>query len=215
MKISDYKIYALKVQLVQNTFENLNSSEMTLKMLKMMQIYQNAFFWGFHCFFAIFGFFWKFIKKQGKKLGSNNTVDGVMVHPSDGEATKHFNSVHPHFLAKSRNVRLRLCTNRFNLFRSFVAPYYYCPVILMVYNLPMEMCMRLEFMFLSTIILGPNSSGQNIDVCLWPLIDELTQLWSSGALTYVSRKHNFFMRVALMWTINDFLTYGMVSGWSM
>jgi hypothetical protein len=57
MKISDYKIYALKVQLVQNTFENLNSSEMTLKMLKMMQIYQNAFFWGFHCFFAIFGFF--------------------------------------------------------------------------------------------------------------------------------------------------------------
>jgi hypothetical protein len=43
MKISDCKIYALKVERVQNTFENLNSSEMTLKMLKMMQIYQNAF----------------------------------------------------------------------------------------------------------------------------------------------------------------------------
>jgi len=33
------------------------------------------------------------------------------VHPSDGEAWKHFNSVHPHFSAKSRNVRLRLRTN--------------------------------------------------------------------------------------------------------
>jgi hypothetical protein len=59
-------------------------------------------------------------------------------------------------------------------------------------------------------------SGQNIDVCLRPLIDELTQLWSSRALTYdISRKQNFIMRAALMWTINDFPAYGMVSGWSM
>ena len=57
LKISDCKIYALKIECAQNTFENLNSYEMTLKMLKMMQIYQNAFFGGFHCFFAIFGFF--------------------------------------------------------------------------------------------------------------------------------------------------------------
>jgi hypothetical protein len=48
------------------------------------------------------------------------------------------------------------------------------------------------------------------------LIDELKQLWSSGALTYdISGKHNFLIRVALMWTINDFSTYGMVFGWSM
>jgi len=53
-KISDCKIYALKVKRVQNTFENLDSSEMTLKMLKMMQIYQKCIFWGFHCFFAFF-----------------------------------------------------------------------------------------------------------------------------------------------------------------
>jgi hypothetical protein len=76
--------------------------------------------------------------------------------------------------------------------------------------------MRSEFMFLSTVIPGPSSSSQNIDVRLPLLIDELTQLWSSRAVTYdISRKQNFVMRVALMWTINDFLTYGMVSGWSM
>jgi hypothetical protein len=39
-------------------------------------------------------------------------------------------------------------------------------------------------MFLSTIIPGPRSPGWNIDVCLLPLINELAQLWSSGALTY-------------------------------
>jgi ABC-type iron transport system FetAB permease component len=70
-------------------------------------------------------------------------------------------------------------------------------------------------MFLSTIIPGPSSPSWNIDVCLQPLIDELTQLWSSGALIYdISRKQNFVMRAALMWTINDFPAYGMVSSWS-
>jgi hypothetical protein len=146
---------------------------------------------------------------------SHNTVDGVMVHPSNDEAWKHFNSVHPHFLAESRNVCLGLCTNIFNPFGSFAAPYSCWPVILTVYNLPPGVCMRSEFMFLSTIILGPSSPSWNIDVCLQPLIDELMQLWSSGALIYnISRKYNFVMRAALMWTINDFLAYGMVSGWS-
>jgi len=43
-KISDCKINALKVEHVQNTFENLNSYEITLKMLKTMQINQKCIF---------------------------------------------------------------------------------------------------------------------------------------------------------------------------
>jgi len=144
---------------------------------------------------------------------AHDAVDGVMVHPSDGEAWKLFNSVHPHFSAESRNVRVGLYTDGFNPFGSFAAPYSCWAVILTVYNLPPGMCMRLEFMFLSTVIPGPSSPGRNIDVCLRPLIDELAQLWSSGALTYdISRKQNFLMRAALMWTINDFPAYGMLSG---
>ena len=66
------------------------------------------------------------------------------------------------------------------------------------------------------VISGPSSPGRNIDGCLRPLIDELTQLWSSRAMTYdISRKQNFVMSAALMWTINDFLAYRMVSSWSM
>jgi hypothetical protein len=144
---------------------------------------------------------------------SHNMIDGVMVHPSDGEAWKHFNSVHPHFLAESRNVRLGLCIDGFNPIGSFAAPYSYWLVKLTIYNLPPGMCIKPEFMFLSIIIPGPSSPGQNINVYLRPLIDELTQLWSSRALTYdISRKQNFVMRAALIWTINDFPTYGMVSG---
>ena len=59
--------------------------------------------------------------------------------------------------------------------------------------------MRLEFMFLSMVIPGPSTPRQNIDVCLRLLIDELTQLWFSRALTYdISRKQNFIMRAALI-----------------
>ena len=95
------------------------------------------------------------------------------MHHYDCEAWKHFNSVHPHFLDESRNVHLGLCTDGFNLFRSFVAPYYCWPVILIISILPQGMYIRLEFMFLSIFILGPSSLGQNVDVCLQSLIDEL------------------------------------------
>jgi hypothetical protein len=104
---------------------------------------------------------------------SYDVIDGVMVHPSDGEAWKHFNSVHPHFSVELRNVCLGLCTNGFNPFGSFLAPYSCCRIILMVYNLPPGMCMRPEFIFLSTVIPGPSSPDRNINVCLRPLIDEL------------------------------------------
>ena len=52
--------------------------------------------------------------------------------------------------------------------------------------------------------------------CLSSTIDWwVEQLWSSEALTYdILRKENFVMRAALMWTINDFPAYGMVSGLS-
>ena len=49
---------------------------------------------------------------------------------------------------------------------------------------------------------------------LEPLIDDFRRLWI-GELTYdISTKQNFLMRASLMWTINDFPAYGMLSGWS-
>jgi hypothetical protein len=50
-------------------------------------------------------------------------------------------------------------------------------------QLAIRMCMRSEFVFLSTVILGHNSLGQSIDVCLQSLIDELNQMWSFKILT--------------------------------
>lgn len=47
------------------------------------------------------------------------------------------------------------------------------------------------------------------------MVDELKELWIRGTLTYdASRKQNFMMKACLMWTVNDFPAYGMLSGWS-
>ena len=129
---------------------------------------------------------------------SHDAVDGVMLHPSNDKACKYFNSVYPHFYAESRNMRFGLCIDGFNPFGSFAAPYSCWPVILAVYNLPPGMCMRPEFMFLSTIIPDLSNLGRNVDVCLRPLIDEL-RLWSSKALTYDILRKQYFLAPCMVY----------------
>ena len=87
--------------------------------------------------------------------------------------------------------------------------------MLMIYNLPPWMCMKSEYSILSLLIPGPRSPGNDIDIYLQPLINELKLLWDSGVETYdASRNETFQMRAALMWTISDFPAYAMLSGWS-
>lgn len=65
------------------------------------------------------------------------------------------------------------------------------------------------------LIPGPKSPGMNIDVYLQPLIDELKDLWEKGALTWDAKvRKNFTLHAVLLWTINDFPAYAMLSGWS-
>ncbi|XP_021746191.1 uncharacterized protein LOC110712080 [Chenopodium quinoa] len=44
--------------------------------------------------------------------------------------------------------------------------------------------------------------------------EELKLLWEVGVTTYdISMKQNFNLRAAILWTVSDFLAYGMLSGW--
>ena len=75
--------------------------------------------------------------------------------------------------------------------------------------------MKSKYSILSLLIPWPRSPGNDIDVYLQLLIDELKLLWNSGVETYdASRNQTFQMRAALMWTISDFPSYAMLSGWS-
>ncbi|CAM8886585.1 unnamed protein product [Rhodiola kirilowii] len=141
---------------------------------------------------------------------------GIMVHPSNGESWKHFDSCYPEFAAETRNVRLRLCSDGFNPFRNNAKSYSCWPVMVTLYNLPPWMCMKTRFMWLTILIPGPTNPKKRIDMYLRPLIDDLKALWNVGFITYdASREENFTLRAALIWTISDFSDYGMLSGWSM
>ena len=141
--------------------------------------------------------------------------DNIINHPADAEAWSHFNRSHPNFSKESRNVRLGLCTDGFNPFGGSVTSYSSWPVFMTPYNLPPNMCMKRENIFLCLLIPGPKSPTKRLDIYLRPLIEELKTLWTNGVTTYdVSVSQNFNMKVALMWTISDFPAYGMLSGWS-
>jgi len=74
--------------------------------------------------------------------------------------------------------------------------------------------MKPEYTVLSLLIPGPQSPGNYINVYLQPLIEELKELWEMGVETYdILRDQKFQMHATLLWTINDYPAYAMLSGW--
>ncbi|XP_042967497.1 uncharacterized protein LOC122300711 [Carya illinoinensis] len=141
--------------------------------------------------------------------------ESTLRHPADSEVWTTFDAEHRWFAQDPRNVRLGLATDGFNPFNNMSKPYSIWPVILVPYNLPPWLCMKDPFFMLSTLIPGPKSPGNEIDVYLRPLVDELLELWENGVDTYDAMVgQRFRLHAALLWTINDFPAYGNISGWS-
>nr|XP_033514148.1 uncharacterized protein LOC104104520 [Nicotiana tomentosiformis] len=141
--------------------------------------------------------------------------DGMMRHPADSMAWKKFDELHHPFVAEPPNVRLGLASDGFQPFGSSRTPYSIWHVVLILYNLPPWLYMKQENFILSMLIPGPESPGDEIDVYLHPLMDELKELWETGVETFdASTIRNFILHATLLWTINDFSAYANLSGWS-
>jgi hypothetical protein len=75
--------------------------------------------------------------------------------------------------------------------------------------------MKRKYIMLSMMISGPRQPGNDIDVYLSPLIDDLRVLWEEGVDVLVAYSgEQFNMRAMLFCTINDFPAYGNLSGYS-
>ncbi|XP_062073833.1 uncharacterized protein LOC133778034 [Humulus lupulus] len=59
---------------------------------------------------------------------------------------------------------------------------------------------------------SPKQPGNDIDIYLAPLIDDLKVLWNEIDCYDSFKKENFILRGVLLWTINDFPAYGSLSG---
>lgn len=76
------------------------------------------------------------------------------------------------------------------------------------------MCMKQASTMVSPLILGLYHLAMDIDVYLHLLIEGLKELQIDVDTYDHSGKKTFWMCATLFWTINDFLRYAMLSGWS-
>jgi hypothetical protein len=141
--------------------------------------------------------------------------DNALRHPANSIVWREFDKEHDWFAQDSRNVRLGLTSDGFNSFCNMSTSYSMWPVVLMPYNLPPWKCMKDPHIMLSLLIPGPTAPGNEIDVYLRPLVDDLHELWNEGVITYDAlTQQTFKLHAALLWTINDFPAYANLSGWS-
>ncbi|CAL2253378.1 unnamed protein product [Prunus armeniaca] len=120
------------------------------------------------------------LHKTAKSLtwhAARKSVDGQMSHPANFPSWKLVDDKWLEFGKEPRKLRLALSSDGFNPHSSLSSRYSCWPVILVTYNLPPWLCMKRKFMMLTLLISGPKQPGNDIDVYLEPLIDDLKSLW--------------------------------------
>ena len=102
--------------------------------------------------------------------------DGLLKHPADSEVWESFDSKYIEFSSEPHNVRLGLVADGFNPYENMSSTYSTWPVFLILYNLLPSMCMKMYSFILLLLIPSPTSLGNDIDVYLQPLVEELKEL---------------------------------------
>lgn len=114
----------------------------------------------------------------------NRSSDGSLRHPVDAPQWRLVDEKWPDFAKEHRNLRLALSADGINPHSLMNSRYSCWPVLLITYNLPPWLCTKRKFIMLTLLISGPKQPGNDIDVYLSPLIDDLKELWVSGILAY-------------------------------
>nr|XP_043619644.1 uncharacterized protein LOC122591440 [Erigeron canadensis] len=142
-------------------------------------------------------------------------IDGKIRHVADSPQWRNIDSTFEKSGEEIRNIRFGLSSDGINPFGNMSSRHSTWPVLLCIYNLPPWLCMKRRYIMMSLLIQGPKQPGNNIDVYLAPLLDDLKQLWSTGVEVFDAYKEQRFQLRALLYcTINDFPAYGNLSGYS-
>ena len=104
---------------------------------------------------------------------NNRIIDGKLRHLVDSPAWQLIDNKLPDFAQDPRNLWLALSTDGINPHSTLSSTYSCWPVTLITYNLPSWLSMKRKFMMLSLLISGPKQPGNDLDVYLAPLIDDL------------------------------------------
>ncbi|XP_057252022.1 uncharacterized protein LOC130592009 [Beta vulgaris subsp. vulgaris] len=151
------------------------------------------------------------IKEDAQNLrwhADRRKKDGMLRHPADSPQWKAIDSRYREFGQKARNLRLALCTDGMNPYGNLSSQHSTWPVLLVIYNLPPWLCMKRKYIMLSLLISGPKQPGNDIDIYLAPLIEDLKKMWDEGVTVFDAYSNeDFRLRAMLFCTINYYPAY--------
>jgi hypothetical protein len=102
--------------------------------------------------------------------------DAMLCHLADGIQWRNFDRKHKDFAMDVRNIRFRLSTDGMSPFGEIGNSHSTWPVTLFIYNLPSWLCMKCKIIMMPLLISVPVQVGNDIDVYLQSLIDDLLLL---------------------------------------
>jgi len=109
------------------------------------------------------------------------------------------------FGGSARNVRFALSTNGMSPFGDLSSSHSTWPVILTIYNLPPYLCLKRRYLLLTMLISGPKQPGNDIDVFLEPLMEDMKMLWEEGVkMMDAFVKKEFTLKAIIIVTITDY-----------
>ena len=125
-------------------------------------------------------------------------------------------NIDPMFKDEERNLFMGMVVDGVNPFGNQSSKYSMWPALLVLYNLPPWLVTKKFFISLALLILGEKApNGEAFDVFVTPLVRDLLTLWRGVPTVDASMQNEgrlFVLRVILLWTVNDFPAYGLISG---
>lgn len=109
-------------------------------------------------------------------------TQGVLCHHVDSTAWRTIAEKFPEITKDMQNLRLGISDDGVNVKRGN-RPHSVYPVLSIIYNLPPWLCMKRKFIILSVLI--SRYLGNDINVLLEHLVDDLQQLFVEGTDTYI------------------------------
>ena len=120
----------------------------------------------------------------------------------------------PTFANDARNIRFGLSKDGMNPFGEQSSGHSTWLLTLCIYNLPPWLYMKRKFIMMLVLIPSPKQPGNNIDVYLKPLIEDLLLLWKEESVRMWDAhvEEHFNLRALHFITINDWPALSNLSG---
>ena len=104
-------------------------------------------------------------------------IDSMLRYPANAPQGNMINENFSEFQSDARNLWLSLLTDEMNPHGNMSSIHNIWPVVLIIYNLPPSLCMKHKLLMISLLISGPRQPGNDIDVYLAPIIEDLKIMW--------------------------------------